>query len=115
MCCRPCEGERARARRAGDNRKIRRAATYIVSFGMRNTRARGCRPIVADTSFTGKVFNPRTREMKHSKPCHSQENVNSTISAPFAHHVVRRSPSAETRAQRRLQWQAPRRIRCPSC
>ena len=30
MCCRPCEGER----RAGDNRKIRRAATYIVSFGM---------------------------------------------------------------------------------
>ena len=39
MCCRPCEGER----RAGDNRKIRRAATYIVSFGMRNTRARGCR------------------------------------------------------------------------
>ena len=52
MCCRPCEGER----RAGDNRKIRRAATYIVSFGMRNTRARGCRPIVADTSFTGKVF-----------------------------------------------------------
>ena len=41
MCCRPCEGER----RAGDNRKIRRAATYIVSFGMRNTRARGCRPV----------------------------------------------------------------------
>ena len=39
MCCRPCEGER----RAGDNRKIRRAATYIVSFGMRNTRGDCCR------------------------------------------------------------------------
>ena len=52
MCCRPCEGER----RAGDNRKIRRAATYIVSFGMRNTRARGCRPVVADTSFTFKAM-----------------------------------------------------------
>lgn len=25
------------------------------------------------------------------------------------------TPSAETRAQRRLQWQAPHRIRCPPC
>ena len=87
MCCRPCEGER----RAGDNRKIRRAATYIVSFGMRNTRA------LVDTfkamPFTGNGPTP--------------------FLAPFA-HVVRLRPSAETRAQRRLQWQA-RRIRCPSC
>ena len=95
MCCRPCEGER----RAGDNRKIRRAATYIVSFGMRNTRARG--------------FIVQTRA-SHSKPCHSQEMVrHHYFLAPFA-HVVRLRPSAETRAQRRLQWQA-RRIRCPSC
>ena len=120
MCCRPCEGER----RAGDNRKIRRAATYIdhrelwhAQYASSGLPTDCCRHELHRQSFHFDTRGHRTNvtQMKHSKPCHSQENVNSTISAPFAHHVVRRSPSAETRAQRRLQWQAPRRIRCPSC
>lgn len=32
MCCRPCEGER----RAGDNRKIRRAATIVLWHASRS-------------------------------------------------------------------------------